>query len=207
MKGSDIMNNTKENILLAALHLFARDGYEAVSVSRIAGELGITKGALYRHFQNKRDIFNHIVKRMEQSDSENASKYDMPGEYDKPEGDKDNNLNKHEKVSLDSFLNYSISMFSYWTENDFASSFRKMLTLEQFRNKEMQDLYQQYLVSGPLEYVKYIFESMHVDDAYKKAIHFYSNMYFFYSMYDGATDKVIVKEQFERATQIIINEL
>ena len=44
------MENTKENILLAALHLFARDGYEAVSVSQIAGELGITKGALYRHY-------------------------------------------------------------------------------------------------------------------------------------------------------------
>ena len=29
-----------------------------------------------------------------------------------------------------------------------ASSFRKMLTLEQFRNEEMQKLYQRYLVSG-----------------------------------------------------------
>ncbi len=39
-----------------ALHLFARDGYEAVSVSQIAGELAMTKGALYRHYQSKRDI-------------------------------------------------------------------------------------------------------------------------------------------------------
>ena len=54
------MGNTKEEILTVALHLFARDGYEAVSVSRIAGELGMTKGALYRHYQNKRDIFEHI---------------------------------------------------------------------------------------------------------------------------------------------------
>ena len=30
------MGNTKEEILTVALHLFARDGYEAVSVSRIA---------------------------------------------------------------------------------------------------------------------------------------------------------------------------
>lgn len=40
------MNNTKEKILIAALHLFARDGYEAVSVSDIAKQLDITKGAL-----------------------------------------------------------------------------------------------------------------------------------------------------------------
>ncbi|MBR0281428.1 MAG: helix-turn-helix transcriptional regulator, partial [Oscillibacter sp.] len=42
------MGDTKERILLTALHLFAKDGYKAVSVSAIAGELGITKGALYR---------------------------------------------------------------------------------------------------------------------------------------------------------------
>mgnify|MGYP006943339052 CR=1 FL=1 len=36
-------------------------------------------------------------------------------------------------------------MFEYWTEDDFASSFRKMLTIEQFRSEGMQKLYQQYL--------------------------------------------------------------
>ena len=40
------MGNRKEEILIAALNLFARDGYEAASVSQIAGELGMTKGAL-----------------------------------------------------------------------------------------------------------------------------------------------------------------
>ena len=44
--------NTKEKILVTALRLFAVYGYEAVSVSRIAGELGITKGALYKHYKN-----------------------------------------------------------------------------------------------------------------------------------------------------------
>ena len=39
------MSNTKEKILLTALHLFAQDGYEAVSMSKIAGKLSITKGA------------------------------------------------------------------------------------------------------------------------------------------------------------------
>ena len=38
------MTDTKEQILMTALHLFAQDGYEAVSVSRIAGALGMTKG-------------------------------------------------------------------------------------------------------------------------------------------------------------------
>ena len=34
-------------------YLFAKDGYEAVSVSRIAGTLGMTKGTLYRYYENE----------------------------------------------------------------------------------------------------------------------------------------------------------
>ena len=137
------MGNRKEEILIVALHLFARDGYEAVSVSQIAGELDMTKGALYRHYKSKRDIFDCIVQRMEQQDGEQATEYDMPQE------DKEKTPEKYETVSLDDFVEYSKSMFEYWTEDDFASSFRKMLTIEQFRSEEMQNLYQQYLVAGP----------------------------------------------------------
>ena len=37
----------------------------------------MTKGALYRHYKSKRDIFDCIVERMEQGDSEQAAEYDM----------------------------------------------------------------------------------------------------------------------------------
>ena len=40
----------------------------------------MTKGALYRHYKSKRDIFDCIVERMEQGDSEQAAEYDMPHE-------------------------------------------------------------------------------------------------------------------------------
>ena len=59
------MGNRKEEILIVALHLFARDGYEAVSVSQIAGELDMTKGALYRHYKSKRDIFDWVRKNVD----------------------------------------------------------------------------------------------------------------------------------------------
>ena len=74
------MTDTKEQILTVALKLFSKRGYEAVSVSEIAGELGITKGALYRHYKNKRDIFDSIVKRMFELDKENSQQHDMPTE-------------------------------------------------------------------------------------------------------------------------------
>ena len=192
---------TKEDILIVALHLFARDGYEAVSVSQIAGELGMTKGALYRHYESKRDIFEHIVKRMEQGDGEQAEEYDMPADK------KENEPEQYEEISADNFVEYSKSMFSYWTENDFASSFRKMLTLEQFRNEEMQALYQQYLVSGPAEYVKDLFKNMEIKNPEEEAVKFYANMFFYYSVYDGATDKTKAKCQFEQMMGKIVEEM
>ena len=146
------MGNRKEEILIVALHLFARDGYEAVSVSQIAGELDMTKGALYRHYKSKRDIFDCIVHRMEQQDGERARENEVPEESIEKTPE------EYQNVSLDDFVEYSKSMFEYWTEDDFASSFRKMLTIEQFRSEEMQNLYQQYLVSGLTEYVKDLFQ-------------------------------------------------
>ncbi len=195
------MSNRKEEILIVALHLFARDGYEAVSVSQIAGELDMTKGALYRHYKSKRDIFDSIVKRMEQQDGEQASEYGMPEE------EKEKMPEQYENVSVDDLVEYSKSMFEYWTEDDFASSFRKMLTLEQFKNEEMQKLYQQYLVSGPAEYVKDLFKNMEIKNPEENAVQFYANMFFYYSVYDGATDKTKVKCQFEQMMDKIVVEM
>ena len=195
------MGNRKEEILIVALHLFARDGYEAVSVSQIAGELDMTKGALYRHYKSKRDIFDSIVKRMEQQDSEQARENEVPEESIEKTPE------EYQNVSFDDFVEYSKSMFEYWTEDDFASSFRKMLTIEQFRSEEMQNLYQQYLVSGPAEYVKDLFKNMEIKNPEETAVKFYANMFFYYSMYDGAADKAKVKYQFEHMLDKIVEEI
>ena len=195
------MGNRKEEILIAALHLFARDGYEAVSVSQIAGELDMTKGALYRHYKSKKDIFDCIVQRMEQQDGEQAVEYDMPEE------EKEKMPEQYENVSLDDLVEYSKSMYEYWTEDDFASSFRKMLTIEQFHSKEMQNLYQQYLVAGPASYVKDLFDSMGFTNAKDKAVRFYAVMHFYYSLYDGAEDKENVKDEFVSAIKSLVQDL
>ena len=195
------MGNRKEEILIVALHLFARDGYEAVSVSQIAGELDMTKGALYRHYKSKRDIFDRIVKRMEQQDSEQARENEVPEESIEKTPE------EYQNISFDDFVEYSKSMFEYWTEDDFASSFRKMLTIEQFRSEGMQKLYQQYLVSGPAGYVKDLFKNMKIKDPEENAVKFYANMFFYYNVYDGAADKAKAKCQFEQMLDKIVEEM
>ena len=53
--------NTKQDILKAALDLFSVQGFEATSISQIAGAVGIRKASLYSHFENKQAILDALV--------------------------------------------------------------------------------------------------------------------------------------------------
>ena len=181
------MSGTKERILLTALRLFAKDGYEAVSVSDIAGELGMTKGALYKHFKNKRDIFASILARMEQRDAEQAAAHGVP------EGTFDEMEDAYRAAGIGPIVAFAAAMFRYWTEDDFASQFRKMLTLEQFRSAEMGALYRQYLSSGPLGYMTDLFAGMGIPQPAQEAARFYAPLFLLYSVYDGAENKAAVR--------------
>lgn len=183
------MSDTKERILMTALHLFAREGYEAVSVSMIAGELGMTKGALYKHYQNKRDIFDSIVDRMYQIDTERAQKYEVPQE--KYETDS----NAYKNQSVEKIMNFAIAQFSFWTEDEFAADFRKMLTLEQYRSPEMSELYNGCVAAGPVDYMEDMFRELIAEGIFKEtdprqlAVEFYAPLYLLISISDHTKDK------------------
>ncbi|MFA7651487.1 MAG: TetR/AcrR family transcriptional regulator [Synergistaceae bacterium] len=179
------MADTKENILHTALRLFARDGYEAASVSDIAGELGITKGALYKHYKNKQDIFNSIVERMYQIDAERAKKFEVPEEtFDRsPEA--------YRNTDMDKITAFIEAQFHFLTEDEFARNFRKMLILEQYRNPEIAELYQKCLVSGPASYIEDLFREMmergiwDKSDPKQLALEFYAPFYLLLSISDA----------------------
>lgn len=188
------MNNTKEKILNTALRLFAQNGYEAVSVSNIAGELGITKGALYKHYKNKKDIFDSIVERMYKTDAERSQKYNVP------QDDYNSDPNAYKSTSLDSVKNFTFAQFKFWTEDEFASYFRRMCVLEQYRNAEIAELYVNCIGFGPVYYLKDIFGEMikkgilKSGNSYSLAVEFYAPMYLFIDMYDHFPDKYKLTE-------------
>lgn len=179
------MCTTKEKILLTSLKLFAQDGYEAVSISKISGELGMAKSALYKHYKNKRDIFDSIINRMDELDYERAREYNMP------EGNMDEIIKGYRKISIDKIRIYTEVQFKHWTEEEFSSLFRRMLTLEQYRNQEMADLYQKYLVSGPIDYMTYLFAGItgKKEEAKQLAIEFYGPIFLMYSLYDNKREE------------------
>ena len=178
------MADTKEKILITALQLFAKDGYEAVSVRTIAEELHITKGALYRHYKNKRAIFDSIVERMIQIDANRARDYQMPVEqYDAMP-------DSYENTSMENIQKYTIEQLKFWTEDDFASQFRKMLILEQYRNAEMAELYSQCLIAGPVAYIEDLFRELTKKGVLKEenprqlAVEYYAPLFLLINMSD-----------------------
>lgn len=55
---------TRERLLDVALELFSEKGYAETSLREIAAELGVSKAALYYHFESKADIFMALHMRM-----------------------------------------------------------------------------------------------------------------------------------------------
>ena len=95
-------------------------------------------------------------------------------------------------AGAESITGFGKAMFRYWTEDGFASRFRRMLTLEQYRDPEMGRLYQQYLAAGPLGYMDDLFRAMALPRAQEEAARFYAPMFLLYSVYDASEDKAAV---------------
>lgn len=55
------MNKTKRKIFEISLKLFSEKGYDATSIEEITATVGVAKGTLYYHFNNKEEIFNFLV--------------------------------------------------------------------------------------------------------------------------------------------------
>ncbi len=52
---------TRSTIISSALKLFSDKGFDATSISEICKNANITKGALYWHFKDKRDLYFKLI--------------------------------------------------------------------------------------------------------------------------------------------------
>ena len=93
------------------------------------------------------------MKKMNEADGFYADENDMPNVDD-----------DYNNVSLESIKTFSVAMFKHWTDDEFAARFRRMLSLERFKNSEMAELYKSYISSGPLDYMKEVFAGMNYSD-------------------------------------------
>ena len=165
---------TRESILMAALRLFSRNGYEGTSMRDIAGEVGISQGAIYKHFTGKDALLEAICMRMEEDDATHAEAAGVPVED--PLTCDDSSLSQQQpngRLASDenaaslfaAFLAFTLDMFSYWATDSIAAPFRRMIEIDRFRTPRMEQLHRQYLGAGPLSYTRGCLMSMGMDDA------------------------------------------
>lgn len=194
---------TKERILEEALKLFSQNGYMGTSMNDIAAKLGVTKAALYKHYKSKQEILDSIIDKMNELDRERVKQYEMP------EGEMERVIVQYKETTFDKIKQFTKVQFLHWTEEEFSCCFRKMLTLEQYREPQMAQLYQNYLSSGPLSYIEELFSGMLGDAAKARqvALDFYGPIFLLYSMYDGANDKSQVVKLVEEHMDHFLQEM
>ncbi len=65
---------TRQQILKAALDLFVAKGYERTTFEDVAGRIRLTKGAVYWHFKSKPDLFAELVADMTAKHNEHVTR-------------------------------------------------------------------------------------------------------------------------------------
>lgn len=183
------MTTTKERILKASLDLFADYGYEAVSVAKIAETVGIKAPSLYKHYKSKRDIFEAIIEEMDQRYKIQTSMMNMNG----MDADEDRRL--FTSISQEQLISMGRNLFLYFIHDEFASKFRRMLTIEQFHNQKLAAYFKKQYFDDVLAYQECIFNflgqsnCLRAEDPKIMALHFYSPMYTLMTLCDSQPDR------------------
>jgi AcrR family transcriptional regulator len=55
------MTKKKQDIINAALELFAEEGFKSTSTNRVALKAGVSEGLIFRHFKNKNGLLEAII--------------------------------------------------------------------------------------------------------------------------------------------------
>lgn len=181
--------NTREKIIYEALNLFSKKGFDAISVRDIAKAVGIKASSLYNHFKNKQDILDTIVKKY----SERVNKFiNHRLIEDYPSG---TTPNKVKDISDDEFFKESLDIFNFYLYDEYMVKFRKLLTIEQFNNSKLADLYNKIFIDDILNFQSSIFQEfmnaniLEKKDPYTLALQFYSPVFLLFNKYESITEK------------------
>ena len=138
--------DTKHRILDEALTLFSEKGYANVYVSDIAERVGIKAPSLYKHYRNKRAIFDAIIDEMNHRFEQQAQALSISGTNPTADAEVYKNMDEEHLIKLGNDL------FRYYLHDNYTKRFRKMLTLEQFQDQELARVYSKQYFDMPLSY-------------------------------------------------------
>ncbi len=180
----EVETTTKEKIILESLDLFSQKGYEGVSMRDIATAVGIKGASIYNHFKGKEEIFNAIIAKM-------STRYDSAAiAVHLPSGDEKMIAEFYLNITVDHLYKLASDLFTFFVSDDFASKFRKMLIMEQYRNELARHTLKKYFFDMPIQFQSEIFKKLMEKGAFPfyeshiMALHFYAPIYLLLNKYD-----------------------
>ncbi len=135
--------STKEKIFDAAIDLFAEKGYDRVSIRDISRTVGITEGAVYKHYSSKEAILDSIFSYVESRIYPKA-----------PEASID--------VLVDSvpFREILESIPKFMMADPHLASITRIMVIEMYHNEKMRDYVQRELFKRPVDETEVLFKKL-----------------------------------------------
>ena len=192
---------THDKILIESLKLFAIKGYSDVFLNDIAEKVGIKAPSIYKHFKNKKDIFESCIEKFEERMNEKRLQLLLPINNEK--------LDPYLLKSREEIIDIALKLLEFHLTDDVASNFRKMLLIERSRSSEINSIYEKTFITNPLFYQENVFKMLINENKFKKgdsklmALKFYSPIYFILQKYDF--ERGSLKNAKDELTKIIID--
>ncbi len=144
---------TKSRILDEALVMFAENGYKGTNLRDLAAQLGLSKSALYKHYNSKVDIWNSLLDRMEAYYAEHfGSEINLPPQ----------------PKSCEELLVLTMQMIRFTVNDPKIILTRKLLLTEQFHDERVKKLATKHFLEGTQKIFAKVFERMMTDGLLKK---------------------------------------
>lgn len=173
--------DTKEKIAIEAMLLFAKSGFDGVSVRDIAAAVGIKESSLYKHYASKAAILDSIFERLSRS-----CRLAMAGLV--------GNDDAHSETHEDDMIWVCTGLFHYFLDDELVAPFRRMLSIEQYKNASARALYKELFLDTPLQLYSGLFSVMlsrgliPYASAQVLALEFYAPIYVLLTQSDLAAD-------------------
>lgn len=181
--------NTREIILEEALSLFSVKGYESVTVKEIANSVGIKDSSLYKHFESKQAIYDTLLEWMDHKFEETVTFYQLP------QGEIASVAHEYGRNDLVWLKKACEAVFLFFLKDPQASKFRKMLTIEQYKNSDAAKTLGSWFFDDAIKFQTDLFSEMIRQGTFREgppaiiALQFYGPFYTLLCQYDNKPQK------------------
>ena len=138
-------NTTKEKILDAALVSFVENGYKGTNLRDFAAGLGLSKSALYRHYESKEAIWNALLNKMEAYYNERFGSPEYLPQI---------------PASCEELFSLVMHMVDFTIHDEKVILTRKLLLTEQFHDDRIKRLATEHFMNDTKAIFKRVFERM-----------------------------------------------